>query len=85
MTATIIIYRLAAEPDKLFAHCVHSEAFEVNEVPVLNAEATFYASIPAGESPESDRVAAKRFALAEQRWPLKLPVHWGDTGEVWEV
>lgn len=83
MTSTIVIYRLESEPDKLFAHCVRSEMFEVNGVPVLGAETTFYASIPASESVDGDRVAVKQFAVSEHRWPPKLPIHWDDTGEMW--
>ncbi len=83
MTTIIIIYRLASEPNKLFAHCVRSETFDVNGVPTLGVETTFYASIPANGSPANDRIAAKRFAIAEHRWPIKIPIVWDDTGEVW--
>jgi hypothetical protein len=83
MTTTIILYRLTSEPDELFAHCARSETFEINGIPVLNAETTFFASIPTNGSPETDRAAAKRFAIAEHRWPIKIPIVWDDTGERW--
>ncbi len=85
MTTTVIIYRLTSEPDKLFACCVRSDTFEVNGIPVLDTETTFYASIPSCESAEGDRIAAMRFALSEHRWPIKLPIFWDDTDDVWEV
>lgn len=83
MTTTIIIYRLASEPSRFFAHCVRAKSFEANGIPVLGAETTFYASIPANGSADADRAAAKRFVLSEHRWPIKLPIFWDDTNEVW--
>jgi len=83
MATTITIYRLKNRPDRLFAHCVRTDRFEMNGVAVLDAEIMFTGAIESDKDTRQDRENAKRFALSEHRWPFTLPIVWDDTNEAW--
>lgn len=67
MTTTLTIYRLTAEPKKLFAHFVQSDTLNLNGVERLDAERVYLATMESSSNVERDRHNIQQFALSELR------------------